>query len=221
MLGGGKPVVGPRQAPSVCQHGQGVVLWCRVKKLPARSGQWAEEPLAPFCRAAPRSRHRRSHRGAGSERPKDQGQCLPTPKARTEDVLLAANGCCLSTVAIRPPFIWGADMPALDHMVQTVKAGQFQWVAGGGQALSTCHVENQCHALILAADHGAGAYFVSDGEDTTLKSVLSRLLAARGITAKDRSVPFGLAWSWRGRWAWPGAPCGWLESRRSQGRCYG
>jgi len=122
-----------------------------------------------------------------------------TSKAEAEEVLLAANGrrAGFSTVAIRPPFIWGPDMPALDHMVETVRAGKFQWVAGGEQALSTCHVENLCHALVLAADHGSGgqAWFVSDGEDTTLKSFLTRLLGSRGVTPKDRAVPFGLAWT--------------------------
>jgi nucleoside-diphosphate-sugar epimerase len=125
-----------------------------------------------------------------------------TSKAEAEAVLLSADGrrAGLSTVAIRPPFIWGPDMPALDHMVETVRAGQFQWVAGGGQALSTCHVDNLCHALILAADRGSGghAWFVSDGEDTTLKSFLTRLLDSRGVTPKDRAVPFGVAWTLAG-----------------------
>ena len=125
-----------------------------------------------------------------------------TSKAEAEEVLLAANGrrADFSTVAIRPPFIWGPDMPALDHMVETVRAGQFQWVAGGEQALSTCHVDNLCHALILAADRGSGgeAFFVSDGEDTTLKSFLTRLLGSRGVTPKDRAVPFGIAWTMAG-----------------------
>ena len=123
-------------------------------------------------------------------------------KAEAEEVLLAANGrrADFSTVAIRPPFIWGPGMPALDRMVETVRAGQFQWVAGGGQALSTCHVDNLCHALILAADRGSGgeAFFVSDGEDTTLKSFLTRLLGSRGVTPKDRAVPFGIAWTMAG-----------------------
>lgn len=123
-------------------------------------------------------------------------------KAEAEEVLLAANGrrAGFSTVAIRPPFIWGPDMPALDHMVETVRAGQFQWVSGGEQALSTCHVDNLCHALVLAADRGAGgdAFFVGDGEDTTLKSFLTRLLGSRGVTPRDRAVPFGVAWAMAG-----------------------
>jgi nucleoside-diphosphate-sugar epimerase len=123
-------------------------------------------------------------------------------KARAEEILRAASGRRkgFSTIAIRPPFIWGPDMPALDHMVETVKAGQFQWVAGGTQSLSACHVDNLCHALILAADRGrdGAAYFVSDDADTTLKNFLTRLLASRGVTPKDRSVPFGLAWMMAG-----------------------
>ncbi len=125
-----------------------------------------------------------------------------TSKAEAEEILLAANGrrAGFSTVAIRPPFIWGPDMPALDHMVETVRAGRFQWVAGGGQALSTCHVDNLCHALVLAADRGPGgqAFFVSDGEDTTLKSFLTRLLQSRGVTPGDRAVPFAVAWTMAG-----------------------
>ena len=125
-----------------------------------------------------------------------------TSKAEAEEVLLAANArrAGFSTVAIRPPFVWGPDMPALDHMVETVRVGRFQWVAGGGQALSTCHVDNLCHALVLAADRGSGGqvFFVSDGADTTLKSFLTRLLGTRDVTPKDRSVRFGAAWAMAG-----------------------
>lgn len=120
-------------------------------------------------------------------------------KAEGERVLLAANGSRpgFETIAIRPPFIWGAGMPTLDHMVDAVRAGRFQWVDGGEQAMSTCHVDNLCEALLLAADHGRGgeAYFVSDGENGTLKSVISALLATRDVVPKDRAVPFRMAWS--------------------------
>lgn len=123
-------------------------------------------------------------------------------KADAEELLRAASGRSkgFSTVAIRPPMIWGPDMPMLDHMVETVKAGQFRWVAGGEQAMSTCHVDNLCHALILAADQGkdGAAYFVSDSVDTTLKSFLTRLLATRGVQPDDRGVPFGIAWTMAG-----------------------
>ncbi|WP_428246470.1 NAD-dependent epimerase/dehydratase family protein [Ferrovibrio sp.] len=123
-------------------------------------------------------------------------------KAEGERLLLAANNRSpgFETIAIRPPFIWGAGMPTLGHMVETVRAGRFQWVGGGGQAMSTCHVDNLCDALLLAVDQGRGgeAYFVSDGENSTLKGVISALLASRNVVPKDRAVPFRLAWAMAG-----------------------
>lgn len=120
-------------------------------------------------------------------------------KAAGEHILLAANGSRprFETVAIRPPMIWGKGMPMLDQMVDTVKAGQWQWVGSGEQAMSTCHVDNLVDALILAADHGRGgqAYFIADAETGTLKSVISGLLATKNVQAGDKTVSFKTAWS--------------------------
>lgn len=123
-------------------------------------------------------------------------------KAEAERVLLGANQVRpdFETIALRPPFIWGDGMPTLDEMVETVHAGRWQWVDGGRQAMSSCHVDNLCEALILAADHGRGgqAYFVADAETTTLKGFISALLATRGVSVSDKAVPFGLAWTMAG-----------------------
>jgi nucleoside-diphosphate-sugar epimerase len=123
-------------------------------------------------------------------------------KAEGEKVLLAANGKRpgFETVAIRPPMIWGKGMPTLDHMVETVRAGRWQWPGGGDQAMSTLHVDNLVDALILAADQGKGGetYFVSDAEDGTLKSVIGGLLATRGVNGGAKSIGFGTAWTMAG-----------------------
>lgn len=123
-------------------------------------------------------------------------------KAEAEKILLAANGkrSKFETISIRPPMIWGAGMPTLDHMVETVKAGKWQWVDGGRQAMSTCHVDNLVNALLLAANRGEGgqAYFIADAEVGTLKTVLSGLLKTKNVEAADKSVPFGLAWAMAG-----------------------
>ena len=120
-------------------------------------------------------------------------------KAKGERVLLDANHYLrpdFETIALRPPFIWGPGMPTLHEMVETVHAGRWQWVDGGKQAMSTCHVDNLCDALVLAADHGRGgeAYFVADGEKSTLKGFISALLSTRGVTVSDKAVPFRVAW---------------------------
>lgn len=124
-------------------------------------------------------------------------------KAAAEKVLLAANGRRpgLATIAIRPPMIWGAGMPMMDPLVETVKAGHWQWVNDGNAIISTCHVENLVDALLLAADRGRGgeAYFVADGEGgRTMKSIFVGLLATRGVNAGEKSIGFGMAWTFAG-----------------------
>ena len=118
-------------------------------------------------------------------------------KARSEALVLGANRPgVFETVVVRPPMIWGPGMPTLDHMVETVQAGQFRWVGGGSQAMSTAHVDNVCHALELAVEKGRGgdAYFVSDGTESTLRGVISGLLHTRGIEPPRTSVPLPVAW---------------------------
>lgn len=131
-------------------------------------------------------------------------------KADAEQIVLAANGrrAGFETVAIRPPMIWGAGMPTLDHMVDTVEQGNWQWVGEGAQAMSTCHVDNLVHGLMLAAERGVGgsAYFVADAETGTLKSVIGGLLKTRGVEAADKAVSFQAAWTIAGimglAWRW-------------------
>lgn len=128
-------------------------------------------------------------------------------KARSEALVLNANRPgVFETVVVRPPMIWGPGMPTLDHMIDTVKAGQFRWVGDGSQAMSTAHVDNVCYALELAVENGRGgqAYFVSDGEDSTLKEVLSGLLQTRGIEPPKATAPLPVAWAMASvmEWIW-------------------
>lgn len=137
-------------------------------------------------------------------------------KARSEALVIDANRPgVFETVVMRPPMIWGAGMPTLDHMIDTVRAGQFRWVGDGSQAMSTVHVDNVCHAveLALAKGRGGATYFVSDGADTTLKSFLSSLMQTRGVEPPRASAPLRMAWIMATvmEWAWrtfsrPGEP---------------
>ncbi len=117
-------------------------------------------------------------------------------KAAAEEVLHAANGRRqgFETVALRPPMIWGPGMPTLDHMINVVNSGNWQWPDQGKQATSTCYVDNLIDALLLAADRGQGAYFVADSDQRDFKSVVGGLLETRGVKASDKSISFGMAW---------------------------
>jgi nucleoside-diphosphate-sugar epimerase len=119
-------------------------------------------------------------------------------KARSEHLVLQANGKNgMSTTVIRPPLIWGRGMPMLDQFKELIAVGRFRWPGDGSQPVSTCHVDNVCHAAILAAEstQGGRAYFVSDGEDGTLSQVFTDILATQGIKPPTGRTPFALAWA--------------------------
>lgn len=122
-------------------------------------------------------------------------------KAKSERLVREANvPGSFHTAVIRPPFIWGQGMPMLDQMIHSIETKQFRWPGDGQQTMSTCHVDNVCRAAILAAERGTGgsSYFVSDGADGTLRTVLTALLATRDVVPPKASAPFGLAW-WMAR----------------------
>jgi nucleoside-diphosphate-sugar epimerase len=117
----------------------------------------------------------------------------PWSKGQAENVVRGAAG--LETVIVRPRFVWGAgDTTLLPRLVEMVKAGRFGWIGGGRARTSTCHVDNLCAALLLAAERGVpgATYFVTDGEVLEQRDFLTRLLATQGVVPGPRSIP---AWA--------------------------
>jgi nucleoside-diphosphate-sugar epimerase len=120
----------------------------------------------------------------------------PQSKNAAERVVRAANSAQLATVVVRPRFIWGNDdTSVLSLLAEAVKAGRFMWIDGGHYLTSTTHVDNVCEGLILAAEKGRGgeAYFVTDGPPVELRGFVTQLLATRGVSVGDKSVPRGVA----------------------------
>lgn len=117
-------------------------------------------------------------------------------KARAEQLVRAANGDGLGTVVVRPRFVWGVgDTTLLPAMTEMVRAGRFRWVDGGRHLTATTHVDNTVEGLWLAAVKAppGSVYFVTDGEPVVFRDFVSRMLAARGVEAPDKSVPSRVA----------------------------
>ncbi|MES0874108.1 NAD-dependent epimerase/dehydratase family protein [Sinimarinibacterium thermocellulolyticum] len=120
----------------------------------------------------------------------------PATKAEAERLVRAADGDGLRTVIVRPRLIWGNDdSSVLSKLEHAVNAGRFMWVDGGRYPTSTCHVDNLCEALLLAAEKGrcGEAYFVTDGEPVELRGFFTAMLRTRGVDAGERCVPHGVA----------------------------
>jgi nucleoside-diphosphate-sugar epimerase len=120
----------------------------------------------------------------------------PRSKNAAERLVRAANAPGFRTVVVRPRLIWGNDdTSVLAALAAAVRAGRFMWIDGGDYPTSTCHVDNVCEALLLAAERGRGgeAYFATDGEPVQLRGFVTRMLASRGVDPGDKSVPRALA----------------------------
>lgn len=118
-------------------------------------------------------------------------------KAKAESIVLAANRDNFTTLAIRPPMIWGAGDPAtLPRLKEAMDANRFAWVNGGRNRYSTCHVDNVTESVVCALTRGTGgsAYFVTDGLVRTYREVIeSQMLAKYGVCKKSPSIPRWMA----------------------------
>jgi nucleoside-diphosphate-sugar epimerase len=113
-------------------------------------------------------------------------------KARAEQAVQGANRGGFETVVLRPRFVWGkGDTTLLPTMIEAVESGKFAWIGGGRNLTATTHVDNVVEGLLLAADKGrpGEAYFVTDGEPTTLREFITAMIGTQGVEVPDKSVP--------------------------------
>jgi nucleoside-diphosphate-sugar epimerase len=117
-------------------------------------------------------------------------------KCAAERLVLSVNSPELTTVVVRPRFIWGKDdTSVLATLVEAVKSGRFRWVDGGHFKTSTCHVANCVEGMLLAAEKGRGGqtYFLTDGEPVDFREFITAMLKTQGVDPGNKQIPFGLA----------------------------
>ncbi|MFK8102623.1 MAG: NAD-dependent epimerase/dehydratase family protein [Saprospiraceae bacterium] len=129
---------------------------------------------------------------AGNELP---SALYPKTKAIAERAVLAANAKNFLTISLRPPAIWGPNNHHYNDLLKNVKTGNWRWIGGGEQILSTIHVKNLGNAILCAFESnlGGAAYFVTDGERRSMKSFFKGVLEAQGLNPGDKVLPLWIA----------------------------
>ncbi|MEQ1506829.1 MAG: NAD-dependent epimerase/dehydratase family protein [Myxococcota bacterium] len=123
-------------------------------------------------------------------------------KARAEQLVRAANGSALKTVAIRPHLVIGPrDNHLLPRVVARAKASQLRIIGDGTNVVDLTYVDNAAWAHLDAADAlrdpaspaAGNAYFVSNDEPVVLWSWTNALLERVGAPPVTRKIGLGAA----------------------------
>ncbi len=118
-------------------------------------------------------------------------------KTRADEAVRAASHGDFQAFVLRPGWIWGRGDAHLAGMLEAARAGKMTWIDHGAHLLVTSHLANVVHGALLALDRARGgeAYFVFDDDEIQSREWVTRLLAAHGLEAPTRSIPYGVAFT--------------------------
>lgn len=144
-------------------------------------------------------------------------------KARAEQLVLAANGDGLATVALRPHLVWGpGDTRLTAEILRRARAGRLRLIDHGAAVVDATFIDDAAAAHVLALDTLVGpagpeqrpvagrALFIGSGHPLPIARMINGILSAAGLPPEHRSVPFGVAYAL-------GTACeaAWRATRRS------
>lgn len=133
-------------------------------------------------------------------------------KALAEQMVLAADHDKLSTVSLRPHFIWGpGDRNLLPRVVAKARAGRLFRIGDDNKLVDTIYIDDAVSAHILAAvqlsplsEISGKAYFLSGGDPRPFWEIVDRMLGAAGLGPVKRRLPkkaaYALAAVCEGAW---------------------
>ncbi len=126
----------------------------------------------------------------------------PATKAEAEQMVLAANGPELATVALRPHLIWGpGDNHLLPRLVARARSGRLRLIDGGRKPIDTIYIDNAVQAHLQAwealqrpnAPCAGKPYFISQGDPRPQAEIINSLLETQGMPPVTRSLPLAVA----------------------------
>ena len=111
-------------------------------------------------------------------------------KMQAEQAILASNYQNLTSIILRPTFIWGKGVQALETMAEKVKNGQFMWIDHGKTIIEMVHIDNVVEAIFLSLSKGNDkqVYFVTDNNPLPAKEFLTNILATKNIAPSDKNM---------------------------------
>jgi nucleoside-diphosphate-sugar epimerase len=120
----------------------------------------------------------------------------PRTKAQAERLVLAANDERLATIALRPHLIMGpGDTQLLPRVAAKARAGRLFLPGGPPKLVDWTYIDDAAQAHWLALERlsptapcAGRAYFISQGAPVTVVELITRILAAAGVSAPQRTL---------------------------------
>ena len=129
-------------------------------------------------------------------------------KMLAEKFILSQNSS-MKSIILRPTFIWGKGVKALDTVIDKIKSKDFMWINKGKSWFEMVHVKNVAEAISLSIINGENKnkeiYFVTDDNPQTVRSFLTKLIKTQGVNPPNKNIPKWLAillanvieWIWK------------------------
>ncbi len=125
----------------------------------------------------------------------------PETKARAEQLVLTANDASLSTVALRPHYIWGpGDTNLIPRVIDRARRGRLIQVGDGSNRVDITYIDNCAAAHLLAAERvqpkaacAGRAYFIANAEPVRIWPWLDALMKRLGLPGVRGRMPYGVA----------------------------
>ncbi len=126
----------------------------------------------------------------------------PATKALAEEMVLAASGPELATVALRPHLIWGpGDNHIIPRIVGRARKGRLRLIGQAGKKVDAVYIDNAVAAHLCAYERlqpgstiAGKAYFITNDEPQPLEQIINSILKAAGLPEVHKRIPAGLAY---------------------------
>lgn len=130
-----------------------------------------------------------------------RGAYYAESKALGERLALAAASDAFPLVVVRPHLVWGpGDTQLVGRIVERARQGRLALVGSGAALIDSTYIDNAADALVAALDAVQPSaacigrpYVVANAEPRPVGELVAGIVAAAGLRAAPRHVPFAIA----------------------------
>lgn len=126
--------------------------------------------------------------------PKEPSSYYGKSKMQAEQGIRTFNGN-IQKIILRPSFIYGKGMNAIETIKSKINSGAFTWIDKGDVSMEMVYVKNVVEAITKAIDYGNNneIYNITDHSKLKVNEFLSDLMATVNVSIPNKSLPSFIA----------------------------